>query len=158
MSSSDKPAPHVMEFAQAQGKQARRLRAAQLIEAVLDEQIEPRIAINRWPESDELADPSLDCAYQALWHFEADGDKQQSELFYMDAQLELLRQIATSLAQGQDLPPYILRMYHQQTPVRFFYNVSFWQDSLRFFNRLRGEFSDAWQRVWTFGLSLLEKR
>ena len=33
-------------------------------------------------------------AYQALWHFEADEDKQRAEVFYMDAQLELMRQMA----------------------------------------------------------------
>lgn len=147
MSSSDNALPPVMAFAKVQGKHARRLRAAQLIEAVLDEQVEPRLAINRWPENDDSPDPSLDCAYQALWHFEADEDKQQSELFYMDAQLELLRQIANTLAKGQDLPPHILRMYYQQPPVRFFYNVSPWQDGLRFFKRIGHDLKAAWQAV-----------
>ncbi len=126
----------------------KRQRAAQLLEAVLDERIEPRIAINRWPESIEPPDPSLNCAYQALWHFEADEDKQQSEVFYMDAQLELLRQITGFLKKGQDLPAYMLQMYAVQQPVRFFYNRPWLEDSQALLHLTWRTFLRFWRQTW----------
>jgi hypothetical protein len=115
-----------MQFIPDCGRLARRQRAAQLLEAVIDEQIEPRIAINRWPEPATEPDPSMDCAYQALWHFEADEDKQKSELFYLDAQLELLRQMSLALKQGADVPGHILALYRPRGKVRFFQEKAPW--------------------------------
>jgi len=96
--------PHLMSFTTPTTQAERRAKAAQLLQAVIDETLEPRMAINRWPESHDSQDPSLDCAYLALWHFEADEVQQKTELFYMDAQLELLQQIAHCLTAGQNLP------------------------------------------------------
>ena len=78
----------------------RRQSAARLLEAVLEERMEARVAINSWPEPlrqlpvDKQPDPSLEAAYQALWYFEADEERHHTEMFYLDAQLELLRQMA----------------------------------------------------------------
>ena|GEM_PF-3092524 len=150
MSSNTEPLPPLMAFAKPKEKAAKRQRAAQLIEAVINEEIEPRLAINRWPEAlDEPPDPSLECAYQALWHFEADEDKQQSELFYMDAQLELLRQMAVFLKDGKDLPGYMQRMYSPEQKVRFFYRVPPWEEGRRMFAQYRQEIRAAWQAAWT---------
>jgi hypothetical protein len=103
--------------------------AAQLLAAVTDERLSPQLAINRWPESGHYTDPSLEVAYQALWHFEADEEKQQTELFYLDAQLELLRQMSAFLQEGRDLPAYFLKGYTPNHRVRFFYPLSVWEDS-----------------------------
>lgn len=126
MGSSHSTEPSIMSFALPQTQLERRQRAAQLLEAVIDEAIEPRIAINRWPESPDVPDPSVDCAYLALWHFEADETQQKTEVFYMDAQLELLRQVTSHLKMGRDLPPHILRTYIPAPPVRFYYPGSIW--------------------------------
>lgn len=139
--------PPLMGFIPDEGKQARRQRAAQLIEAVLDERIEPRIAINRWPEPNRELDPSMDCAYQALWHFEADEDKQKSELFYMDAQLELLRQMARHLKTGQDLPPHILTLYRGKTHVRFHQSDTAIDESVNLFRRGWQEIRHIWNQA-----------
>lgn len=144
------PSPDVslMAFYNPKDWRAKRQRAAQLLEAVLDERIEPRIAINRWPENIEQPDPSLNCAYQALWHFEADEEKQQTELFYMDAQLELLRQIANFLKSGQDIPLYIIRMYSPNYQARFYYPRSAWEDSHQLLHRTWHGFIRFWQQTW----------
>ena len=139
--------PPLMSFSAVSGKLARRQRAAQLLLAVIDESIEPRLAINRWPEAVDEPDVSLECAYLALWHFEADEEKQKTELFYMDAQLELLRQIAKQLTEGKDLPPYILTLYKRKPHVRFFYSLSPWRDLFRQAQREWGRFLTFWQGV-----------
>ena len=93
----------------------RRQQAARLIQAVLDEEVSAGYALTAWPEGGSTAemaeDTSLQAAYQSLWHFEADEDRQKSELFYMDAQLELLGQMTRHLSRGRDLPPYMLNAY-----------------------------------------------
>ncbi len=105
-----------------------RLSAGHLLDAVLDERMEARQAIVRWPETGECPDLSLDVAYQALWHFEADEERQRGELFYMDAQFELLSQMARYLLAGKPLPPYMLKAYSPDYRVRFFYGQDFWRD------------------------------
>ncbi len=150
MTQTQNPPPLLLGYIPDNGKLARRQRAAQLLEAVLDERIEPRMAINRWPEALKEPDRSMDCAYQALWHFESDEDKQQGELFYMDAQLELLRQITLYLKDGKDLPPHILKLYWTNEPVRFFYDRSPWVDSFTIARR----FWQAVVRIWQQALDL----
>jgi hypothetical protein len=97
-----------------QHRKARRLAAAKLLEMVIREEMQPRLAINRWPiieTAEDENDLSVKIAMQALWHFEADEDRHQIEVFYLDAQLELLRQMANFLKQDRDLPNYMLTMY-----------------------------------------------
>jgi hypothetical protein len=105
----------------------RRLKAAGLLAAVIDESMEARLAINRWPLKPDEPDASLDCAYLALWHFEADETKQQTIEFYLDAQLELLKQIAAHLKTGRDLPAHILHTYLPTARIRFYYPLSLWR-------------------------------
>lgn len=130
----------------------KRKQAGQLLDALLDECISAQVALNRWPETDEPGDSSLDIAYQALWHFEADEDKQQTELFYMDAQLELLRQIAGFLNRGEALPAYMLRIYAPEHHTRFFYPLSFWEDTLRRGRRLADRTISLWRTSLALGL------
>lgn len=122
-----------------------RQHAAHLLEAVADERLSASFAINRWPELSVQSDPSLNAAFQALWHFEADEEQQQHELFYMDAQLALLRQMAATLRTGQALAPHFLNAYSPEHTVRFFYNRTPWQDSQQ---RLTGWLHDI-RRIWT---------
>jgi hypothetical protein len=122
-----------------QSGQPFRQQVAALLDAVADEQVAPQVAINRWPVPQGHQDASLDCAFWALWHFEADEAQQQSELYYMDTQLELLRQMAGFLGQGRDLPPYMLAGYGDHPAVRFYYAHSPWLD---YWQRV----SERWQR------------
>jgi len=109
----------------------RRKLAARLLEAVVDEEMTPQVALNRWPYQNPEAlidenDPSLDIAYQALWHFEADETQQKTEIFYLDAQLTLLQQMANTLALGQPLPEHLLEAYTPEHRARFFFNQPLW--------------------------------
>jgi HrpA-like RNA helicase len=128
-----------------------RQQVAQLLEDVLMERLSPQVAINRWPVPKTVQDPSLECAFWALWHFEADEVQQQTEMYYMDAQLELLRQMARFLAQDQDLPPYMLASYKNHAPVRFYYPHSPWRDYLQ---RLHARWN-AWRFFWQRAFSLI---
>lgn len=87
-----------------------RHQAGLLISQVLAEEITSRYALNHWPQA-TLWDPTLQAAYQALWHFEADESAQQQEMYYMDAQLALLKNMASYLEQGISFPDYIHRAY-----------------------------------------------
>jgi hypothetical protein len=121
--------------------EACRQQAALLLEQVTDEQISPRIALNNWPFHPKWQDPTLEIAYQALWHFEADEEKQKTELFYMDMQLELLRQMGRILAKGQALPDHLVRYYSLEHRARYyggeFLPKSLWRQCLHYWQTIR---------------------
>ncbi len=102
-----------------------RQKAAHLLEAVFDECLTSRQAINKWP-CVLGPDRSLDTAYQALMHFEADEEQQQTELFYIDAQLELLIQMVAYLSKDEPLPPYMLKAYEEEARE---FGTGYYQDS-----------------------------
>ena len=120
-----------------------RYKASHLIEAVIDEEIEARIALNSWPDEPIGKDTSLDIAYQALWHFEADEDQQQSELFYMDTQIELLKQISRKLAKGETLPTYIIKNYDMDHCTEFYKPKGMFNDIKKFCIELVKHYSKA---------------
>ena len=85
-----------------------RQQAAQLLDGVLEDTLTPRQAINRWP-APQGVDKSLDVAFLALAHLEADHydeDKIQQRLdpYYLDAQLAWLQQLWEWLSQGETVP------------------------------------------------------
>jgi hypothetical protein len=136
---------------------AQRKQAAWLLEAVMDERMEARLAINSWPErvmgSDdgiEHRDLSLDAAYQALWYFESDEERHQNEMFYLDAQLELLRQMATFLKQGKELPAYMIRHYTPESYLQFYYPRNFWRALI---HDTKHQIA-AWAKAWKSALRL----
>lgn len=134
-----------------------RLSAGNLLDAVLDERMEARQAIVRWPEAGECPDSSLEVAYQALWHFESDEDRQRGELFYMDAQFELLSQMARYLQAGKPLPPYMLKAYSPDYRVRFFYGQDFGRDLWQEVRGLAERFFRLWRTALGLGAASLPK-
>jgi len=85
-----------------------RQQAAALLDGVLEDTLTPRQAINRWP-APQGVDKSLDVAFLALAHLEADhydDDKIQQQLdpYYLDAQLEWLQQLWEWLSKGESVP------------------------------------------------------
>ena len=106
-----------------------RQKAAELIEAVLDELLTPRQAINRWPSVSHV-DESLDVAYQALLHFESDERQQQEEVFYIDVQLALLAQIVHHFKLDQPLPQHILWEYQRDLKT---YTSGYYTDEWTFY-------------------------
>ncbi len=115
-------------------KLSNRQRAAQLLDAMLDDFLTPRQVINRWPcPSGE--DLSLDVTYQALMHFESDEAQQQTEVFYIDAQLALLTQMVSYLAHNEPLPRYMCSAYEQEASLL---KTGYYQDSTVFHSPFQG--------------------
>jgi hypothetical protein len=111
-----------------------RAHAALLLLAVLDETITPSQAILQWPNHIPgqvvLTDPSLEAAYQALWHFECDETWQQTDVFYLDAQLMLLKTMATQLAANQDFPKQLCQQYPRTGQITRQSEWQFWKKLL----------------------------
>jgi hypothetical protein len=81
-----------------------RQQAAQLLDAVVKETLDPDAALHHWPR---LSDPSLHVAYQALLHFSVDREGyHKTESYYADVQLQWLGELAATLATGQPLAYY----------------------------------------------------
>lgn len=104
----------------------RRTRAAELLTLVLEEAITPDYALHQWPAETRAGlaeDPSMQAAYQALWHFASDGGLREEEPYYLDVQLDVLRTVAWFLGQGQSLPADMLAAYRlhatQTAPPRY---------------------------------------
>ncbi len=91
--------------------------AAELIQAVLEERLSAREALYQWPRQ-RAEDASLQAAFQALWYFEADEERHQSEPFYLDIQLSLLNTMAEQLRAGRPLNWHLRKPY--QNRVRWY--------------------------------------
>ncbi len=124
----------------------RRKQAADLMEGVLEERFKPVFALTRWPENQDN-DLSLDVAYHILWHHESDEDNQQQEVFYMDAQLELMTQVIRYMSQGKPLPPYFVSAYSPDMTTSLFKERTFFQEivmmihsGIRFFSEALKQF------------------
>ena len=61
----------------------------------------------------DTGDKSLEAAYHALVHREADEDLRRRDLNYRDAQDSYLEQLAQTLEQGKELPKNIIKNYNQ---------------------------------------------
>jgi hypothetical protein len=107
--------PEIQSLRDFQDLGARRRQAGKLLNAVFDETLTPRQAINQWPclPGNAEPDPSLAAAFQSLWHFEADETQQQTTVFYLDVQLDVLLTMARLLSQGLPLPEELLAYYGQ---------------------------------------------
>ncbi len=102
---------------------AARKRAGALMHQLLWDETTANEALTYWPTLQKglLPDDSLQVAYQLVWHFECDeGMAKQglryTELFYMDIQLELLKQCAGYLLMGHPLPQDIITCYTYYEP------------------------------------------
>mgnify|MGYP006915861413 FL=1 len=94
-----------------------------------------REAILLFPET---KDKSIECAYHALVHFEADEDLRYRDFDYREEQDDYLEFIAQTLAEGKSLPRNIIADYEP-----YYHGVSrrwengtkgFWKEFLRFIN------------------------
>ncbi|MCQ2739311.1 MAG: hypothetical protein MJ237_03695 [bacterium] len=81
---------------------------SRLIMSVLTEQIIVREAIKLFPQT---KDSSIECAYHALVHYDADEDMRKFDIEYRDAQDEYLENIAHTLSDGKVLPKNIIDEY-----------------------------------------------
>lgn len=79
-----------------------------LVYAVLTERKSVREALILFPDS---KDKSIECAYHALVHFEADQDIRYKDFEYREEQNDYLEFIAETLCQGKSLPRNIIADY-----------------------------------------------
>jgi len=109
--------------------------AGRLIISVLTEQTNVREAIKQFPET---ADKSIECAYHALVHFEADEEMRRTDIEYREAQDDYLESIAQTLIQGKDLPKNIIDEYkpYYKGVSHLWQNgiEGFWKEFKRFIN------------------------
>lgn len=81
-----------------------------LIYAVLTEKKTVREAILLFPDT---KDKSVQCAYHALVHFEADEDIRYKDIEYRDEQNDYLELMAQTLSTGNCLPQNIIGEYEE---------------------------------------------
>ena len=81
-----------------------------IIIAVLTERISVKKGLLLFPKG--CADPSVQAAWHALCHYEADEDIRAKDIEYNNQQIELLEMIAFAFKDGSPLPQNIIKAYH----------------------------------------------
>jgi len=88
--------------------------AGRLIQKVLDRALSARDCLAQWPSGGDLGDETLDCAFEALNHYESDEDIRQRDPAYAQRQREELQLLVDCLLNDQPLPPRLKRFL---TPI-----------------------------------------
>ncbi len=106
-----------------------------LVYSVLTEKKSVREALLLFPDS---SDKSIECAYHALVHFEADEDLRYKDYEYREEQNDYLEFIAQTLSEGKSLPRNIIadyEPYYKGIAHKWEKNSKgFWKEFLRFIN------------------------
>lgn|SRR5574344_264901 len=84
---------------------------ASLIRFVLIGELCVREAIKQFPK--DIEDTSIEAAYHALIHYEADEDLRKRDKLYCDEQNDYLEMIANTLEKGENLPHNIIANYRK---------------------------------------------
>ena len=82
---------------------------SELIFDVLTQKISVLDALKQYPKN--LSDPTLNAAFHALVHLEADEDLRKNDSLYKDEQDVYLEDIARILAKGDPLPCNVIEEY-----------------------------------------------
>lgn len=88
-----------------------RQKISEIILAVLTEKLHVKDALLLFPQ--DKFDKSVECAWHALLHYEADEDLRAHDIEYREEQDEYLYFLSTLLREGKDLPANILKDYKQ---------------------------------------------
>jgi hypothetical protein len=119
----------------ASGLEDRRF-VASLMRHVLMYKIPVREAVVNFPKNTE--DKSIQAAYHALVHFEADEELRLRDPLYKEEQDDYIEFLANLLEKGEDLPDNIIKGYEEYYEV---VNVpqeegaaGFWKSFMRFLN------------------------
>ena len=107
---------NLTRFENAQNPLEQRMFVGKIIIAVLTERISVKRALLLFPKDAE--DLSVQAAWHALCHFEADEDIKRKNPDYEQEQLEYLEFIAFTFKDGKELPENIIASYkkfHQET-------------------------------------------
>lgn len=93
------------------GNLQERLLVAELVRKALIGFIPVREALLNFPPDPK--DKSIQAAFHALVHFEADEDLRRRDILYKEEQDEYLEMISQILESGEDLPDNIIRNYEK---------------------------------------------
>ena len=88
-----------------------RKKVSTLIINVITQKMSVLEALKNYPKN--IYDASLNAAFHALVHFEADEDLRKKDALYKQEQDEYLEEIATTLAKGESLPVNIIKSYEK---------------------------------------------
>jgi len=88
-----------------------RLLASELVRKTLVGYIPVREALLKFPP--DTKDKSVQAAFHALVHFEADEDLRRRDILYKEEQDEYLEMISQILESGEDLPDNIIKNYEK---------------------------------------------
>jgi hypothetical protein len=86
-----------------------RVAVASLVRFVLIGDLCSREAVNQFPP--DTGDESIEAAYHALVHYEADEDLRKRDSLYKQEQDDYLMMIADTLESGENLPQNIIESY-----------------------------------------------
>lgn len=117
-----------------------RKKVSELIISVLTEQISVSQALMSFPR--DKFDKSIECAWHALIHYEADEDIRTKDIDFKEEQDDFLYFLSTLLKDGQNLPVNILREYkdfHGGAPIPTD-EKSFWSKILKLFRFINVNF------------------
>lgn len=90
-------------------KTKNRAKVADLIFKILTQKLCVRDALFAYPNFD--TDTSLEAAWHAILHYEADEDLRAKDLEYAQVQDDFLESLAFLLQKGEDLPANIISQY-----------------------------------------------
>lgn len=92
-----------------------RVVVSELIRKVLLGELSVQKALPMFPSG--LGDKSIDAAFHALVHYEADEDLRRRDSLYKEEQDDYLTLIFQTLEQGESLPDNIIRNYEKYYPM-----------------------------------------
>ena len=96
-----------------------RVFVSRLIKQVLVGKITVSAALKAFPNN-YAVDDTLDCAFHALVHYEADEDLRRRDLLYREEQDEYLHYLSEVLERGEDVAVNIIgeyKKYYQEAPI-----------------------------------------
>lgn len=111
------------------GQDMLRTKAADIIIEFLTKKIDIEKAIRDFPK--DTADESIECAYHALLHYDADEDYREQDSDYAEEQWDHLENIAILLKKGEPLPVNIIeeyRKYYESSPTM---SKNTWREALK---------------------------
>lgn len=111
-----------------------RKKVSELMRFVLIGKLCVREAINRFPQNHE--DESIQAAYHALVHFEADEDLRRRDDLYKEEQDSYLMMLAEILERGEDLPFNIINSYKEFYKSANIPNGNGWKGKLKSFFKM----------------------
>jgi hypothetical protein len=106
-----------------------RTKVSAIIIKILTSTLSVREALKNFPK--DVQDRSLECAWHAIIHYEADEDIRARDIEYAEAQDDYLEMIANILKEGGELPDNIIESYYEYYEGANLPKSSSWWNTLK---------------------------